>query len=246
MPDKDARRLELEPFVAALEIEIADYALLDRALTHASAVDDSSPQSNYEALEFVGDAALGLAIAQCLYETIPNRTPGEYSKIRASVVNRRVLAKIADSLGIAPVIRLGKGEEQAGGRQRTALLADCLEALIGAMYLDQGWGAVRAFVERVFAKELSKAQAEGRIWDYKSRLQTYCQAERMELPKFTIVRSSGPEHRKEFEVEVSLRDTPAGRGIGPTKKEAEQNAAKAALALEGQLPARSANGKNIA
>jgi ribonuclease-3 len=234
--DEEARRVELEHFAASLGIVMRDIALLDRALTHASAVDASGPRPNYEALEFVGDAALGLAVTHCLYNNIPNRTPGEYSKIRASVVNRRTLARVAATLALAPVIRLGKGEERAGGRQRKALLADCVEALIGAIYIDQGWEPVRSFVERTFAQELEKAQSQDRIWDYKSRLQTYCQAQRIELPQFVLVQSSGPEHRKEFEVEVTVRGMPAGRGTGTTKKEAEQNAAKVALRGEKQLP----------
>lgn len=234
--DEEARRDELRRFAAGLGISITDVSLLDRALTHASAVDQNGPQSNYEALEFVGDAALGLAITHCLFNTIPDRTPGEYSKIRASVVNRRTLARVASGLGIAPLIRLGKGEERSGGRQRKALLADCVEALIGAIYLDQGWDAVKAFVQDTFKAELEKAQSVDRIWDYKSRLQTYCQARRMDLPQFVLVKSVGPDHRKEFEVEVLLRGQTAGKGAGTTKKEAEQNAAKAALQAEGQLP----------
>lgn len=233
--DEDARRDELMLFAAGLGFSISDVALLDRALTHASAVDQGGPQSNYEALEFVGDAALGLAITHYLYDNIPNRTPGEYSKIRASVVNRRTLARVAAGLGIAPVIRLGKGEERSGGRQRKALLADCVEALIGAIYFDQGWDATRVFVQQTFKMELEKAQSADPIWDYKSRLQTYCQAQRMELPEFVLVKSVGPDHKKEFEVEVLLRGASAGKGAGATKKEAEQNAAKVALQEEGQL-----------
>jgi ribonuclease III len=186
-------------------------------------------------LEFLGDAALGLAIANHLYLTHPECAPGEYSRMRAGIVNRHCLARIAQELDLAPAIRLGRGEELSGGRERTALLADCLEALLGALYLDQGWDATQRFVVRVFQKELEREENADRVWDFKSRLQNYCQAERIDLPLFILVRSEGPDHRKEFEVEVSVRGRPAGRGRGRTKKEAEQNAARAALEQEGLL-----------
>lgn len=236
MVDDDKRREELRSLTEALAIDLADFALLDRALTHASATAEAAgAQANYESLEFVGDAVLGLAVAHCLYDRIPDRTPGEYSHMRARVVNRRTLAKVALHLGLAPVIRLGKGEEQSGGRQRKALLADCLEALIGALYLDRGWDAAKAFVVRVFEEELVRAQTSESVWDFKSRLQNYCQGRHEALPEFEVIRSEGPDHRKEFEVEVRLGGMAVGTGRGLTKKEAEQNAAREALAHEGQL-----------
>ena len=234
--EPNARRVELQSFAERLGIRLDDIDLLDRALTHASAVDDTGPRQNYEALEFVGDAALDLAITHRLYEQIPDRTPGEYSKMRASIVNRRALARVAMTLNIAPTIQLGKGEERSGGRERKALLADCLEALIGALYLDQGWEATKTFVTDCFEGELTKAVGSDRIWDYKSRLQNYCQAERIDLPNFVLIGSAGPDHRKEFEVEVHVRGEAAGRGSGSTKKEAEQNAARVALVGAGQIP----------
>jgi ribonuclease-3 len=221
---------ELRALLDRLGLTLHDLVLLDRALTHASiASEQEGPDYDYESLEFLGDAALGLAVADYLFERAPDRTPGEYSRMRASVVNRQSLAKIADRLGVAPVIRLGKGEELSGGRQRAALLADCLEALIGAIYLDQGWQSARRFVLDVFRQELAGA-VEGNIgWDHKSRLQQYCQARRQALPRFDLVRTEGPDHRKEFEVEVFLDGEASGRGLGKSKKEAEQNAARAAL-----------------
>jgi ribonuclease-3 len=209
---------------------VHDLELLDRALTHASiSAEQVSPAYDYESLEFLGDAVLGLAVAHYLFEHLPDCTPGEYSRMRASLVNRRCLARIGHALDIAPAIRLGKGEESAGGRQRTALLADCLEAMIGAVYLDQGWEAAHHFVVATFEKEFELATGAEVGWDFKSRLQHLCQAERIPLPQFEVVRSEGPDHKKEFEVEVYLRGEPAGRGFGLSKKEAEQNAARMAL-----------------
>lgn len=232
----DARTEELREIAARLGLNFRDLTLLDRALTHASILTElDHPARDYESLEFLGDAVLGLAVADHLYRRAPDRSPGEYSRMRAGIVNRRCLARVAQALGVAPAIRLGRGEEQTGGRSRVALLADCLEALLGAVYLDQGWEPVRAVVDRVFHDELQRETESDRMWDYKSRLQNYCQAERVPLPTFVVVRSEGPDHRKEFEVEVLLRGEPVGRGRGLSKKEAEQNAARAALKREGQL-----------
>lgn len=234
MDESDERDRALRALAQRLGIEIRDSALFDRALTHASLVAESEEAgSDYESLEFLGDAVLGLAVAHRLFERAPERTPGEYSRLRAGMVNRRCVARVAQELNIAPVIRLGKGEESSGGRFRASLLADCLEAFIGAVYLDSGWEMARDFVVRVFDNELELALGQERVWDFKSRLQNHCQAEHMPLPQFEVVRSEGPDHKKEFEVEVYLRGLPAGRGRGSSKKEAEQAAARVALKLEG-------------
>ena len=236
MNDGGGRQEDLRALARALDLTFSDYTLFDRALTHASAsAEADSGNGDYEALEFLGDAVLGLAVAHYLYAHAPDRTPGEYSRMRASVVNRRTLARVARELEFGPAIWLGRGEELSGGRRRRALLADCLEAVIGAIYLDQGQNAADAFIERVFAEDLELALTQRQVWDYKSRLQHYCQANRMPLPAFCVVRSEGPDHRKEFEIEVTLGNDVTGRGVGLSKKEAEQGAARAVLELEGQL-----------
>lgn len=235
MMDDAARAEELGDLCSRLGLEMGDLVLLDRALTHASILSESpQPGRDYESLEFIGDAVLGLAVAHYLYEHVPDRTPGEYSRMRAGLVNRRCLAHVAKKLNIAPAIRLGKGEELSGGRGRSALLADCIEALLGALYLDRGWEAAQVFVARVFEEELERELSSGRVWDFKSRLQNYCQAKRMGLPTFQVVRSEGPDHKKEFEIEVLVEGRRAGRGRGPSKKEAEQRAAREALEQQGQ------------
>lgn len=226
---------ELRSLNVRLGLDIEDLALLDQALTHASSLPETAQSVvDYEPLEFLGDAVLGLAVAHYLYEHAPEHTPGEYSKMRAGLVNRRCLASVARRLDIAAAIRLGKGEELSGGRQRTALLADCIEALLGALYLDRGWEAARTYVARLFHEEFDRELSSDKVWDFKSRLQDYCQAKRIALPDFSVVRSEGPDHKKLFEVEVVLCGKPAGRGRGSSKKEAEQNAARAALEHEGQ------------
>jgi len=206
--------------------------LLDQALTHASvACEIPGPVADYESLEFLGDAVLSLSIAHYLYSHAPGRGPGEYSKMRASVISRTCLARIAKNLALDEAIRLGKGEEQSGGRNRTALMEDCMEAVIGALYLDKGWPETQQFIERAFADELKRALTSADAWDYKSRLQHRCQSLHGELPEFVLIRSEGPDHRKEFEIEVRIQGRPMGRGIGTSKKKAEQGAAREALQM---------------
>ena len=231
---EEPREDSLRALAARLDVEMRDPRWYDRALTHASllAENDTAP-GDYESLEFLGDAVLGLAVAHYLFTNVPDRTPGEYSRMRAAMVNRQSVAHVAHELGIAPLIRLGRGEEACGGRRRTALVSDCLEALIGAIYLDNGWDVAQRFVARIFQDEFVRARKADVVWDYKSRLQNHCQAEHIGLPRFEVIRSEGPDHLKEFEVEVSLRGAPAGRGRGRSKKEAEQNAAREALEREG-------------
>lgn len=229
----EERPEQLRRLAQRLGLEFRNLDLLDRALTHASTANEAAAgQYDYESLEFLGDAALSLAVAHDLFALAPDRTPGEYSRMRAAVVNRRCLARTAKAVGLGEVIRLGKGEEMSGGRKRAALLEDCLEAVIGAVYLDQGWPAVQGLVGRVFAEELGRAHKLDKVWDFKSRLLHHCQARYQSQPEFVVVRSEGPDHRKEFEVEVRLAGQPAGRGRGLSKKEAEQKAAQAALEKE--------------
>ncbi len=233
---EDSTHLDnLRALVARLALDFSGLDLLDQALTHASAVPElPHSRGNNESLEFLGDAVLGMAVAHWLYEHVPGRSPGEYTRMRARVVNRNALAAVAGRLEIAPAIRLGKGEEAHGGRERKALLADCMEAIIGAAYVDCGWETTREFVGRTFSEELDVARHSKTEWDFRSRLQNYCQAEGLPLPEFTVVREEGPDHKKEFEVAVSLRGEVVGEGTGATKKEAEQQAARAALEYEGQ------------
>jgi ribonuclease-3 len=235
MTEENMRNDQLDQLAQRLGFPINDKTLFDRALTHASLSGESEERlPDYESLEFLGDAVLGLAAAHHLFETRPDLTPGEYTRMRAALINRRCVARVGRKLEIASAIRLGKGEEQAGGRQRTALIADCMEALIGAVYLDSGWQEAHAFVVRSFQEEFENTRTSGHAWDFKSRLQHFCQANRLELPRFEVVRASGPDHCKHFEIEVFVDGNAAGRGEGSTKKEAEQQAARDALEKKGQ------------
>ena len=234
MHNSPLRENELSELARRLGFEMKQVDLYDRALTHASMLsEEGGPAFDYESLEFLGDAVLGLVIAHHLFEHVPERTPGEYSRMRAGLVNKNCLARVGRELDIVPTIRLGKGEESAGGRQRAALVADCLEALIGAIYLDSGYDAAQVFIENAFDGELRNAEAAD-SWDYKSRLQNHCQGNGMGLPEFIVVKAEGPDHKKEFEIEVYLQGELRGRGAGASKKAAEQKAARQALDHEGE------------
>jgi len=230
MADPADRREELRALVSRLGLTVRDLSLLDRALTHASASGEAPDlPGNNESLEFLGDAVLGLAVSHWLFQELPGLAPGEYTQLRARVVRKRAVARAARALDVSAFIRLGKGEEAAGGRTREGLLADCMEAVIGALYLDAGWEAARAFVVDAFGEELAQARDDETGWDYRSRLQHLCQANRWPLPEFAVLREHGPDHAKEFEVEVRVRGELRGAGRARTKKQAEQIAARAAL-----------------
>jgi ribonuclease-3 len=214
---------------------LSSFELLDRAVTHASALGDRPELTgNNESLEFLGDAVLGLAVAEWLYEHVPNLSPGQYTQMRAQVVNRQTLARVAKRLDLGGVVRLSRGEESSGGRERPGLLADCLEAVVGAVFVGEGWDTARSLSIRILDEELRGAPTSLGDWDYRSQLQNYCQARQWPLPVFEVVAESGPDHEKTFEVTVSVQERVAGMGHGATKKQAEQRAARAALESEGQ------------
>ena len=233
--EKADRNEQLKAFARKLGFPLHNPVWLDQALTHSSSIAErlAFAKADYESLEFLGDAVLELAVSHRLFELFPDKSPGEYSRLRAVVVSRNSVARIARTLGLAPLIILGKGEEKSGGRNRGALQGDCLEAVIGAVYLDAGWSEARDFIYRIFSSELNKLQRTPSGWDYKSLLQIYCQKSHIALPLFKVVHCSGPDHRKHFEVDVYIGDQCRGHGSGWSKKEAEQEAAQEALhALE--------------
>ena len=211
--------------------------LLDEALTHTSHIneakgpDKAARGQDNERLEFLGDAVLSLIISEHVARVCPSFTEGELSKLKAGLVSEVSLAKAARGLELGPLLRLGRGEELTRGREKSSLLANALEALIAAIYLDGGLEPARDFTLRVFAQDLEKIQ-EGRgeaAGDDKTRLQEWCQKRFDVLPQYVTVRESGPDHHKTFEVQVAIRGEVLGTGVGRTKKEAEQMAAKQAL-----------------
>jgi ribonuclease-3 len=198
--------------------------LLD-ALTHRSF---SADQENNEKLEFLGDAVLALAMSDLLMARFPEAREGELSKIRASLVNADVLARHARAHDLGQLLRLGKGEERSGGRDKGSILAAAYEAVLGAIYLDAGYEAARVVVERDFAGDVAEHLRVG-LRDYKTRLQEITQRLFRETPIYTVVEESGPDHEKRFVTEIAIAGRTRGRGEGRTKKAAEQEAAMQAL-----------------
>jgi ribonuclease-3 len=197
------------------------------------------PSSDNEQLEFLGDSVVGLLVAEDLCRRFPELQEGELTRLRAELVSRKRLAEVAARLDLGAHMVLGRGEERSGGRNKTALLANCMEAVIAALYLDGGMKTARAFVAREVIEPLAgwlraELQSGSSIGDYKSGLQERAQARKLGQPEYVVKAESGPDHRKRFLVEVFLPtgEAPAkvlGRGVGGTKKKAEQEAARRAL-----------------
>jgi ribonuclease-3 len=216
-----------------LQLVVPDEALVLAAMTHKSYCNEhkSDPCTDNERLEFLGDAVVDLAIGHRLMERFPAAHEGELSKLRALIVNEEGLAKVARSIRLGELLLLGRGEELSGGQDKPSLLADALEAVIGAVYLSQGMSAALGLIDRLFADALGGV-ADGRQgMDYKSILQEEAQRRLKAVPKYRIIAETGPQHDKTFEVEVTLAADVTARSSGRSKKEAEQAAAKSALAL---------------
>ena len=196
------------------------------ALTHRSVSPDDP---NNETLEFLGDAVLALAMADLLMERFPAAREGELSKLRAGLVNAGILSDKARMLGLGRWLRLGKGEEKSGGREKESILAAAYEAVLGAVYADGGYEVARCVVERHFAADLSSETTAG-LRDYKTRLQELTQRLFRATPVYALVEESGPDHAKRFVSELRVAGRCYGRGIGHSKKTAEQAAAMTALA----------------
>jgi ribonuclease-3 len=203
--------------------------LLERALTHKSYANENRVPYHNERMEFLGDAVLSLVVSEYLMKTCPDSTEGDLSRLRAAVVSEPPLAAIAREIGLGSYILLGRGEEQTGGRDKDSLLSNCLEALIASIYLDAGKDAAEAFVIRFFEDIIKKTCTSRATLDYKTEFQELCQERLKQLPEYRIVSETGPDHQKQFEVEVWIKGQLSGRGIGRSKKEAEQRAAKEAL-----------------
>jgi ribonuclease III len=221
---------------AALEARLGyrfrDRGLLEHALTHKSKAheDPSGGVMDNESLEFLGDAVLGLVIADALCRAYPEFSEGQKSKIKAMLVSTTSLAELAERLELGDHMILGRGEEKTGGRRKQALLADTCEALFAAIYLDGGLEPARQFIMREFDEAIELAgQPDYFGRDHKSRLQEALQGLGRPLPHYRVAGEVGPEHRKLFHVEVLVGGQPIAQGAGRTKKEAEQEAAKAAL-----------------
>jgi ribonuclease-3 len=208
----------------ALGVRFSDPSIRAAALTHRSYAFEQELDVNNERLEFLGDAVLGLVVTDVAYADFPGMPEGELAKLRAAIVNMSALADVARDLRLGDFIMLGKGEEMSGGRDKASILADALEAILGAIYLDRGLGTARAFIERLFRPRMvAYVRGEGER-DYKTILQELASADLHAMPEYKIS-DQGPDHLKEFTATVFLNGKAWGRGIGRSKKEAEQRAA---------------------
>lgn len=208
--------------------ELASPALLSQALSHRSWCAEQGGMPSNERLEYLGDAVLGLVVAEHCYRRFPDMPEGELAKVRAAVVNARVLAEVAEQLGIGDAILLGKGEEASGGRTKPSILADAFEAVIGALYLDSGWAAAEHLILRFLDERIDRAAAEPDDFDQKGLLQELSVRQGDGVPRYVVV-GRGPDHDRQFDAAVFVNGVQRGAGTGGTKKDAEQEAARQAL-----------------
>lgn len=245
-----SQRLEiLLRFQKSLNLNFSALELLDTALTHRSYINEAGRgerAAHNERLEFLGDAVLGQAVAAILYERMPDGSEGDLARIKSQVVSEQSLASVALSVGISEALRMGRGEELSGGRSKKAMLADALEAVIGALYVDQGSEKAQALVENLLGPRI-----EGSIGapskDYKTIIQEYAQKYLKTLPVYSLGKAEGPEHERLFWVNCSLEGKSYGPFPGKTKKQAEQKAAERVFSiLEASSPEAAGRLRSIA
>jgi ribonuclease-3 len=231
---------------AALGVEFRRRDLLERALVHRSYLNERPGQAtgSNERLEFLGDSVLGFVVAEYLYDSFPELPEGELTSLRARLVRQSTLDHVAARLGLGSLLVLGRGEETTGGRERARLRSSAFEALVGALYLDQGLDAVRSLIVRLLQPELTAALADRSTKDAKSLLQEATQAAAAGTPTYSVAAAEGPDHARRFVVEVWVGERVLATGSGRSKQEAEMAAARQALAAwdstPGSGPSRSA------
>lgn len=222
--EKALRRLE-----ARLGVVFNALSLLDEALTHASYANERRGHLHNERLEFLGDAVVGAIVCHLLYAAYPSAPEGELARAKANLVSAGVMAEIGRELGLEELILLGRGERKSTGRGRDTIIADAVEAVVGAVYLDQTWEVTHALVSRLWAPKVAAAFAGGEVIDPKSALQELLQARGGGTPEYRLKAAVGPDHAKTFFAEVLYEGAVLAVGSGRSKKEAEQEAARAAL-----------------
>jgi len=214
---------------AAIGYHFSNITLLQNALTHSSYANEhwhNSLMSN-ERLEFLGDSVLGMVVAEYLYAHFPDRPEGELTRMRADMVCEQALSAVAEGIRLGEHLLLGHGEEQGGGRKRVSILADAVESVIAACFLDGGMEAAKGFIDRFILCDVPVTKLHNA--DYKTALQELVQKKKGQTLSYVLSGESGPDHDKRFEVEVHLNDAVVGRGFGSSKKRAEQDAARAAM-----------------
>ncbi len=218
----------MTPLEEKLGYEFVNPALLENALTHSSYANENKVKKlqNNERLEFLGDSVLGMVVADYLYRVHPDLPEGDLTRTRAALVCEESLAEVAQRLALGSYLKLGRGEDAGGGRTRPSIVADAVEAVLAAVYLDGGIGSVRKIIRRFI---LDRETEKGASRDFKTALQELVQRESGQVLSYRITGSEGPDHAKTFSAEVDLNGAPVGQGRGHSKKMAEQMAAKAAI-----------------
>ncbi len=227
-PDRRKILLELQKTIGVRfkNLDILNQSLMHRSYVHGKAVEK---HTSNERMEFLGDSVLGLVVNDYLYHRYPDRDEGDLTKIKSLVVSRQVLAKKAQEIGLGKFLLLSSGEVESGGRKRSSIIADAMEAVIGAVYIDRGLEAAREFIRREILVGLHEITGAEEHTNYKSLLQELVQGSRKVHPVYRIQSERGPDHEKQFVIDVSIAGRIYGRGTGTSKKEAEQSAAKSAL-----------------
>jgi ribonuclease III len=225
-PVSSERRQELNLFEKHAGIRFRNLRFLNLAFCHRSYANEIPGKvDNNEKLEFLGDSVLGLVVCESLYTSFPDKNEGDLARIKSFVVSEASLEIIAKSLKVDNFILIGKGEEYSGGRSKTAIIADCMEAILGAYYLDSGFKAVRKLILELFVPEIQKVLEDRHKKDYKTLLQEYVQKKYKSYPKYILDKKTGPDHDRTFWVSVVIDGTDYGPGTGKNKKVAEQSAA---------------------
>lgn len=228
-PVTSERKKELQIFEKHAGIRFRRLDLLNLSFSHRSFANENPENiGNNEKLEFLGDSVLGLVVSDYLFRNLPDKTEGDLAKIKSFVVSEDSLASIAKDLKVDNFILIGRGEEYSGGRSKKALIADAMEGIIGAYYLDSGFKAAEKFILKYLVPEINKVLENKHKKDYKTLLQEYSQKKFKTYPKYQMVQKTGPDHNKTFWMEVKINELSFGPGQGKNKKEAEQNAASIA------------------
>ncbi len=224
------RKQKLRKLEKILKIRFKDMNLLDKALTHTSyAHEILNNEEHYEKLEFLGDSVLSLVINEYLYNSLKNEPVGQLSRLKSLIVSDSSLYKLSEKLGLGAFLNLGKGEQQSGGNHKSSLLADIVESIIGAYYMDAGLKKVKKFILWMLTETIEWSMNIEEKKDSKSKLQEYMQKQYKISPEYYIIEVKGPEHNRVYEIGVRMNDRELGRGLASNKKDAEKIAAKNAL-----------------
>jgi len=219
-----------QAFQSRIGLHFHNQSLILRALTHRSTINESTFLiGDNERLEFLGDAVIGLVAAEFLYQRFPEKREGALTAMRAYLVRKETLARFARDIHLGEYLLMGRGEAESGGKERDSTLSSAFEAVVGALYLDQGMSAVEKFLIPFFNPELRRLQSDQLTKDAKSRLQEWSQAELKQTPSYVTIDTSGPDHDREFTIEVRIGDKVYGQGKGKSKQQAAQAAAQDAL-----------------